>query len=268
MSATSATPHTTRHPFAPQPARQEDVLDLLRVLARGGPWDEHEIRQALGLPFGSERFSAALREARMSGMIKRWRKSKWYSGIWILSDAGRAKLDKLEEQEAKVEDEYEPVSAYAHTDVRAEIVEDYALEYEWRLSLADAIEEESAFLKYIVRRLNDAQTIIPILQTQLLRANRRIAALERELADARSTANFAASAQDFVERVLRLNVDEMSPLDAMTELMSLQREARLARTERDTLAASETAPAAVRMDRASQRQPKTAWTPPKRNPAA
>lgn len=224
MSATSATPHTTRHPFAPQPARQEDVLDLLRVLARGGPWDEHEIRQALGLPFGSERFSAALREARMSGMIKRWRKSKWYSGIWILSDAGRDRLDKLEEQEAKVEDEYEPVSAYAHTDMRAEIVEDDAWAYEWRLSLADAFEEESAWLKHVVHRLNDAQVTIPALQLQLLRANLRIAALEREI-------------------------------EAL-------------RAERDTLAASETAPAAVRMDRASQRQPKTAWTPPKRNPAA
>lgn len=267
MTTSQFTP--SPHPFAPVAARQEDVLDLLRVLARGGPWDEHEIRQAMALPFGSERFSAALREARQAGLIQRWRKSEWYAGIWMLSDAGRERLNEIQEQEAKVEiDERGPVSAYAHTDVRAEIVEDYALEYEWRLSLADAIEEESAFLKYIVRRLNDAQTIIPILQTQLLRANRRIAALERELADARSTANFAASAQDFVERVLRLNVDEMSPLDAMTELMSLQREARLARTERDTLAASETAPAAVRMDRASQRQPKTAWTPPKRNPAA
>lgn len=173
------------HPFAPVAARQEDVLGLLRVLARGGSWDEHEIRHALGLPFGSERFSAALREARMSGMIKRWRKSKWYSGIWTLSDAGRAKLEEMQ-QEGKVEeiDERESASAYAHVlGAAREIAEDDAWAYEWRLSLADAIEEESAFLKYIVHRLNDAQTIIPILQTQLLRANRRIAALERELAD-------------------------------------------------------------------------------------
>lgn len=183
---TTATPHTPRHPFAPVAARQEDVLDLLRVLARGGPWDEHEIRQAMALPFGSERFSAALREARQAGLIQRWRKSEWYAGIWVLADAGRDRLNCIQEQEVKVEDEHEPVSAYAHTDVRAD--EDDAWAYEWRLNLADVLADENALLKHVVRRLNDAQAEIPVLQMRLLRANMRIAALERELADARAAA--------------------------------------------------------------------------------
>lgn len=202
MNAT-ATPHT-RHPFAPQPAAPEHLDALVRALA-GGTHDDHDLRWRAGLAYGE--YTAALRDARAAGWVAPWRKSKWYAGIWQLTDAGRARLAELEDAMRDVvvpdNEQVDERAAFlaaaragraaALREERAAIVEDYELGFEWRLSEDNTIADESAWLRLIVARQQDAQTHVTVLNAQLLNARREIAALRTERDTLRAKLDAAAA---------------------------------------------------------------------------
>ena len=282
MIATTTTP-ASPHRFAPRPAEPAHIDALLRAMVRGESHDDRELQYRTGLR-GYD-YTAALRDARAAGWVARWRKSEWYAGIWQLTDAG----ERLAEMEQEA-DMFEPRNAGEAREDAQRAYEDWMLEQmrmvrvednhdaeygaEWRISeaemLADVCETQRVqLMDYAATKgrltaalflLDDARREIAALRAESATLAAKLDAATAELS-ARENAEVLAES-DWAARILRLNVDEMAPLEALTALLALHRDVRAAAPAPDV-----TTPAAVRMDSASLRQ-RVECPPPPRKPAA
>jgi len=297
MNATTA---PTRSSIAPPPVPDAHIDVLLRALS-GAAADDSVIERRAGLT--RDERSMALFEARRRGLVEPWRKSKWYAGVWQLTDAGRARMAELEDAMQDVEapdngqiDEHAEFlvsaregRALALREERAAIVEDYELGFEWRLIADEALADEGEWLRLIVARQRDAQTHASALQALMLVAQRELSALKVQLAEAEAGKRATEKA---LEAALGVTGDlDRQATALITERDLVRRENRALREERDTLCAkldaanariaalenaalldapdedAEMTPGAVRLDRASER-PHYNMAPPRRTPPA